>query len=132
DAGAHLGSYEAWARVVGGIVAHAGPGGFLSRDAAEVGVDPVEVEWTALVAAWFERFGTTRVRAAELLELARRRDLVIGAPDRSEAATRSRFGKALAQRRHRVYADRRICDGYDQGRKQAVYWLTSLNAPDPR
>ena len=123
DAGAQLGSYEAWARVVGGIVAHAGFGGFLTGEVAEVGVDPEEAEWGALVAAWAEASGSAKLRASEVLQLARRCDLAIGAHDRSEAATRSRFGKALAQRRHRVYGGWRVCDGFDAGRKQAVYWL---------
>ena len=130
DAGASLGSFEAWARVVGGVVTHAGFSGFLTGDVAEIGVDPEEAEWAALVAAWGETHGTAKLRASEVLHLARRCDLSIGANDRSEAATRSRFGKALAQRRHRVYGDWRVCDAFDPGKKQAVYWLAPVGAPN--
>ncbi|MEZ4240355.1 MAG: hypothetical protein R3F59_30220 [Myxococcota bacterium] len=112
---ASLGSFEAWVAVVGGIVGHAGFEGFLSGPPVAVGLDPDETEWEALIAAWAETHGTTRVRAADVLALARRCDLTLGAHDRNEAATRSRFGKALAQRRHRVYGGWRVCDGVDPG-----------------
>jgi putative DNA primase/helicase len=118
-----LGSFESWARVVGGIVTHAGFGGFLGGDTMDVAVDPEEAEWAALVAAWAEELGEQKVPANAVFALAGRRDLAIGAPDGSERATRTRFGRALAQRRMRVYGAWRVCDGVDAGRKQKVYWL---------
>jgi hypothetical protein len=123
DAGASIGSYEAWARVVGGIVTHAGFSGFLTGDVAEVGVDPEEAEWAALVVGWGEAHGTAKVRASDLLRLARSLDLGIGAADRTEHATRARFGRGLGTRRGRVYGSWRVCDGFDLGRKQCEYWL---------
>ncbi|HMV65385.1 MAG TPA: hypothetical protein PKA64_00950 [Myxococcota bacterium] len=124
DAGVSLGSFEAWARVVGGIVTHAEFGGFLTGDVAEVGVDPEEAEWAALVAEWGAVFGTAKVRASEVLQLARSLDLGIGAEERTDHATRARFGRGLGTRRHRVYGPWRVCDGFDPGRKQREYWLT--------
>ncbi len=118
-----LGSFESWARVVGGIVTHAGFGGFLGGETMELAVDPEEAEWAALVAAWAEELGEQKVLANAVFALAGRRDLAIGAPDGSERATRTRFGRALAQRRMRVYGEWRVSDGVDAGRKQKVYWL---------
>lgn len=123
DAGAQLGSFEAWARVVGGIVAHAGFGGFLTGEVVDGGADPEETEWGALVGAWAEELGAQKVLASTVFALAGRRELAIGASDGSERATRTRFGRALAQRRRRVYGSWRICDDVDAGRKQKVYWL---------
>lgn len=126
DAGKRLGSFEAWARVVGGVLGHAGFVGFLDAGAVdEGGVDPEEAEWQALIAAWGEAHGTVRVRASELLRLARSLDLGIAAPDRTEHATRARFGRGLGARRQRVYGAWRVCDA---GRKQRVYWLGEVAA----
>jgi putative DNA primase/helicase len=123
DASASLGSFEAWARVVGGIVTHAGFPAFLAPGTEDVGVDPEEAEWSELVLAWADAFGPAKVRASELLQLARRKDLAIGANDGTEHATRARFGRALGGRRQRIYGGWRVCDGFDAGRKQCVYWL---------
>lgn len=129
DAGKRLGSFEAWARVVGGVLGHAGFVGFLDAGTVEEGgVDPEEAEWQALIAAWGEAHGTVRVRAADLLRLARSLDLGIGAPDRTEHATRARCGRGLGARRQRVYGAWRVCDGFDAGRKQRVYWLAEAAA----
>jgi hypothetical protein len=48
-----------------------------------------------------ETHGTARVGAAEVLALARRCDLTLGPHDRTEAATRSRFGNFRAIQRER-------------------------------
>jgi hypothetical protein len=57
-----LGSFEAWSRVVGGVLAIAGVPGFLAdrQDESEV-ADPDEAEWSAFVALWAERHGAAPV-----------------------------------------------------------------------
>jgi len=64
-----LGGFEAWRRVVGGILEAAGVRGFLQgahRFAAEA--DQGSQELKALVRAWWERYGTETVTAAALYE----------------------------------------------------------------
>jgi putative DNA primase/helicase len=121
-----LGSFERWAAVVGGVLAHAGVDGMLTTDAGELAFDPEEGEWRALVEAWWSAHAAAHVHAQDLLQLAHQLDLELGAPDRTEAATRSRFGKALRSRRARVYGDFRVCEGVDRRRNQGVYWLERL------
>ena len=62
SSGASLGSFEAWAEVVGGILAYAEQPGFLAnvREMYEM-ADPTHVEWRALVLEWWHAFGADRV-----------------------------------------------------------------------
>lgn len=120
-----LGSFEGWSAVLGGIVEYAGVPGFLAdRDAMAVVVDPEEAEWGGLVAAWAEGRGGESVDARELMDLAAANRL-LGLDERSasDAAARSRFSKALAKRRDRVYGGCRIVLGRDAKRRQNCYRL---------
>jgi hypothetical protein len=112
---ARLGSYEAWAAVIGGILAHNEIDGFLAdlpnRYASVVAAqDP----WRALVARWAETHGTQAVGAKELFPFAVAIDeFVLSGTD--ERARRTSFGAQLRQQKDRIYDGWQIREG---GRKQ--------------
>jgi hypothetical protein len=109
---ANLGSYEAWARVIGGVLEVIGISGFLDNrtrfyDRADSETDA----WRAFVGAWFDKYGETNVGVSDLWSLVDHSngddaepieppaDLGQGT-DRSQ---RSRLGKALAQQVDRMF-----------------------------
>jgi hypothetical protein len=62
-----LGSFEAWARTVGGILAFAGVQGFLlNLDALYEQNDEESSEWEAFLVAWSDVFGEETVTVADL------------------------------------------------------------------
>ena len=64
-----LGSFEAWARTVGGILVFAGVKGFLQNlDALYEQNDEETSEWEAFLLAWSEVFGEATVTVAELCD----------------------------------------------------------------
>jgi hypothetical protein len=108
-----LGSYEGYARVVGGILLAAGIDGFL----ANVGddqrhADDETAEWEAFVEAWRELRGATVVRAADLDELILAPNPEILslalASTNTERGRRVKLGQELRKRRDAVIAGCRV------------------------
>ena len=96
-----IGSFEVWARTIGGVLRVAGVDGFLDAP-VRLGsdVDPMDLEWAALLAV----MGDGPHTVAELVNLCER-DGLLGAamgdgPDRSRA---TRLGVALRRVRDRVW-----------------------------
>jgi hypothetical protein len=103
-----LGSYEQWSHVIGGILGHAGIGGFLGNLAEFYEQADVETAvWRAFVEAWWEAHGTTEVGTAELFPLT---ESVEGMEfdGKTPQAQRVAFGKALSRQRDRVVGEYRI------------------------
>ncbi len=120
-----LGSFEDWAAVIGGVLAHVGVDGFLAdrQDDHEV-CDPEEEEWASFVQTWAEAFGDERVPARELLRLAAE----VGAFHLDTRAMQDRrskgsFSVALSKRRDRRYGAWRITVRRDRNRKVNLYAL---------
>jgi hypothetical protein len=105
-----LGSFEAWAKVMGGILDAARVEGFLGNTDDLYGTADLEgQEWRAFVGAWNERFGTQPVLASDLVDLAVERDLLGGIiGDGSLRSQATRLGKALLANRDRQFGDLRI------------------------
>jgi putative DNA primase/helicase len=103
-----LGSYEAWSRVIGGILRTAEIPGFpgILNEFYEA-ANTESAAWRSLVAVWWDRYKDTPMTAAELLPLARAFDeLEIGGKD--EGGQRRSLGKKLAVQRERVIGRYRI------------------------
>lgn len=101
-----LGSYESWVEVVGGIVQHAGFGGFLesSRELYEL-ADVEGSEWRAFVAGWYRVHKDAVVKSSDLVALAVKEEL-LGSVVNAEASARaqqSKLGRALLKMRDRVF-----------------------------
>lgn len=123
-----LGTFEAWSRVVGGVLELAGVEGFLDdRFADQALADPVEADWASLVELWAERFGGDAVSGTQVMEVAVAAGLFgLGAGSVSDASERARFTRELGKRRDRVYGGSRIRVTRDRKRKQNVYALVSV------
>ena len=66
-----IGSYENWAQIVGGVLETAGIPGFLGNlEEMMAASDSEGAGWSAFIAAWWDRFGTAEVGAADLFDLA--------------------------------------------------------------
>lgn len=62
-----LGSFEAWARTVGGILAHAGVTGFLQNlNLLYEQNDEETAEWEGFLGAWYDAFGERTVTVADI------------------------------------------------------------------
>ena len=120
-----LGSFEAWARLIGGILASADIPGFLCDRSEDSEIsDPDEAEWGAFVALWAERHGSATVDGGMLLSLAAEaRMFGLDAAGASMPRERSRFTRALAKRRDRLYGSHRLTIGRDPKRRQNTYAL---------
>lgn len=124
-----LGSFESWARVIGGMVEHLGLPGFLG-DADEFyeAADPETGQWRAFVDAWWHKFRDAPVGAKDLQQLAHDQDLVgfaYAAP--SDHAQRVRFGRALMGLRDRRFGDLRVMVRKDSHSKVQMFSIVSLN-----
>lgn len=121
----HLGSFESWSAIIGGILASAGVPGFLvDRHEAIEQADPKEVEWRGLIELWYEQHGCNPVSGGDLLALAAKSKLFhLDTQSANTPRERARFSRALNKRRDRVYGHWRIAVGRDAKRKQNVYSL---------
>jgi hypothetical protein len=119
--GPMLGSYEAWTRVIGGILAIAGYRGFLeNREGILAAADPDTATWTAFLGAWWERQEGRLVSVAELLPIADAHGVrVNGDTERAQTAS---LGMALGSRRDRFFGRFQIRRGEGSARRQ---WFLS-------
>lgn len=105
-----LGSFEAWAAVIGGILEAAAIPGLLENSADLYEAADLEgQEWQEFVTTWWEEHGASPVAAGVLQQLANDRGMLAsvlgGKSDRSQAI---RLGKTLRQNRNRRFGAFRI------------------------
>lgn len=99
-----LGSFEAWAGTIGGILEVAGVEGFLGNlDELMATSDAEGVAWRAFVGAWWDRFGTAEVGTADLFEVAIVSEPPLPLGSGGEHSRRIRLGKALGRMRDRMF-----------------------------
>jgi len=116
-----LGMFEAWARVIGGILQSADIPGFLGNlDELYRSSNAEAATWRAFVAAWWEQHQETPVGVKTLYALATGGEFDLELGTGSEQSQRVRLGKILVQARDRQFGDCRIVEG---GRlRNAVQW----------
>lgn len=111
-----LGGFDAWARTVGGVLAHAGVEGFLRNlPGFYEQADDEASEWRLFLEAWSRRFGDEPVLVGELATALRAehgvelRDALPGdlaaAADAGPGSFRTKLGKALSKREGTRYGD---------------------------
>ena len=103
-----LGSFEPWARVVGGVLRDAGITGFLQgRRQMQGEADRETASWAAFLEAWWREYGDQPMTAGELLTIAENvLPEVVG--DGSDRSRSTRLGLALGRKRGRVFAGLRL------------------------
>ena len=99
-----IGSFEAWAHVVGGVLEVAGIPGFLGNlEEMMEASDSEGAAWSSFVAAWWDRFGTAEVTAAELYDIALFCDPAPPMSGANEQARKTSFGMSIGRMRDRVF-----------------------------
>ena len=132
--GSMLGSFEAWAGIMGGILEAAGVPGFLANlDEMYEAADAEGAVWRAFVAAWWERHGTSEVGTAELHELALACEPPLPLGDGGERSQRTRLGRALGRLRDRVFAigEVKVCVRVAGTRQRAQRWRLTIENQGP-
>jgi hypothetical protein len=100
-----LGSYESWARILGGVLGVSGVSGFLSgRERLYSEADRETADWRALCEAWWEAHADHAITAKDVFEVAKKRGLLLHVwAGRSDLGAQQRFGHALPSVRDRVF-----------------------------
>jgi len=100
-----IGSYEAWAQTMGGILEVAGIEGFLENlDDMMAASDSEGAMWRGFISSWWDRFGTAEVGSSDLYDLAITCEPPLPLGSGNERSQRTRLGKSLGRVRDRVFA----------------------------
>jgi len=121
-----LGSFEAWSRVMAGVLDVAGVGGFLGNlpdfyDAS----DTEGTEVRAFLAAWWDAHAEMPVTVAELFALATAPESTLDVGAKSEQGQKVRLGqllRSLAGRRYELGERLTVAVGRAGTEKRAVRW----------
>lgn len=102
--GRTIGSFENWAHVMGGVLEVARIEGFLGNleDMMEAS-DSEGAGWSTFIRAWWDRFGTAEVGAADLFDVAMHCDPTPSITGHTDRAQKTSFGIAIKKMRDRVF-----------------------------
>lgn len=99
-----IGSFDAWARIMGGILEVAEIKGFLSNlDDMMAASDSEGAMWRGFVSRWWDCYGTAEVGSSDLFELAVACEPPLPLGSGNERSQRIRLGKMLGRLRNRVF-----------------------------
>ncbi len=119
-----LGSYEEWARVMGGILDYIGVHGFLGNLSSNDEVNSVEAEWRGFVNLWWAFLRDKEVTIRELYELAMEGDGLSGVMgDGRDMSQRTKLGLALGNREGQVWGGKKIVIPKDESGRRRVHRL---------
>jgi putative DNA primase/helicase len=104
-----LGTFENWARVMGGVLSAIGVPGFLANLAALYrDADSEGAAWQRFVERWSQTYGSHPVGVAELWPLVNEDALDLDLGEGGERSQKTRLGKRLGHMRDRQFGERRI------------------------
>jgi putative DNA primase/helicase len=127
--GGNIGSFENWAHVMGGVLEVAGIEGFLGNLEEMMEASDTEgAGWSAFIAAWWDRFGTAEVAAADLFDVAVFCDPAPAISGHTERAQKTAFGMSLTKMRDRVFgvSDRKVRMRSAGTYRRAARWKLEL------
>jgi len=125
-----VGSYEPWARVMGGIMDVVGRPDFMAN-AAEMTAHASDdqAKWRAFVQGWWTAFGCEAIGTAGLFPLVEADGLLEGIlGDGNELSRRTRLGRALARQRDACFGGLRVVAAGTAGNGGSLYRLEPLAA----
>jgi putative DNA primase/helicase len=100
----HIGSFEAWSALMGGLLEAIGVRGFLGNiDEMLEASDGEGAVWRVFVGQWWDRFGTAEVGTSGLYELSVNCEPPLPLGTGGDRSQRTRLGKALVRMRDRVF-----------------------------
>lgn len=122
-----MGSYESYARTIGGILECCGVEGFLKNRAKKVASNPDSERWSALVKEWHRQHHERLTSTADLhLLILASSDLTAlfedTMGDGDARSQKTKLGRALEQRKGRIYADLRIMRAEGLTAAKAALW----------
>jgi putative DNA primase/helicase len=124
-----MGSFEQWARTMGGILDAASVRGFLAnRDRLYERTNEEAVAWREFVLEWWRCHGEAVVRVEQLHQLASKHDLlpsVLG--DKSEQSQKIRLGRTLPTKIDQIIADYQIESTKEDNSGRKGYRLRPVN-----
>jgi hypothetical protein len=120
-----LGSYEAWAHTMGGMLMVAGVSGFLANATnLYAQADDESRPWREFVIAWWQTYKRQTVGVEELFTVANVDDLLLDVlGNKGERSRRTRLGQALRDMRDRVIAGYRIVPEAEDNHGRQQYRL---------
>ena len=130
-----LGSFETWARVIGGVLRDAAIDGFLQgRKEMRSETDRESASWAAFFAAWWSEYGDQPMTAGGLVAIAEDSisEVLGNGSDRSRS---TRLGLALGRKRGRIFAGLRLDEVEitdDNYRERAAWGLVRAGSRDAR
>ena len=99
-----IGSFEAWAHTLGGVLDVAGVPDFLGNiEEMMEASDSEGAAWSAFIGAWWDRFGTAAVGVADLFGVALSCDPVPPMEGQTDHARKTNFGFTIKKMRDRVF-----------------------------
>ncbi len=125
-----IGSYEAWAQTMGGILEVAGIEGFLENlDDMMAASDSEGAMWRGFISSWWDRFGTAEVGSSDLYDLAITCEPPLPLGSGNERSQRTRLGKSLGRMRDRVFVidDRGLCIEAGGTFRRAQRWRLNID-----
>ena len=131
---ATLGRYESWAGVLGGILKVSGVSGFLSgRERLHSEADKETQEWAALLSNWWATYGERAATASEVFTVVKEHKMLLDLwAGREGLAASQRFGRALTNKRDRVFGGFKIMGaGRDAVSKSNAYRLARVPKQTP-
>ena len=121
-----MGSFEGWAKVIGGILDHCGQLGFLAnvREVYDQ-ADPVQIEWRQLVVEWWHAHGTSATSASQLVTLADDHALLssVLATAVTARSKSTRIGRGLQRQRGRIFSGLRVQSRFDAATNATVWTI---------
>ena len=108
--GKEYGSFERWSHVIGGILEHAGVGGFMANRAEFFESADADIKmWHDFVKIWWERFGDQAVQAKQLNNLCEEHELMMQVRrDGTERSQVTILGNALRRARDSIKGEFRV------------------------
>ncbi|HVG96274.1 MAG TPA: hypothetical protein VNK05_05220 [Chloroflexota bacterium] len=126
-----LGSFESWARVVGGVLETAGIGGFLGNlQELYERANEERAAWVAFVGAWWDTFGSAPTLVKDLFPLVAESEipLALGDPTKKHSGPVS-LGTKIRQAEGRIFTGKRIERAGEK--KHAILWRLAPLAGGP-
>jgi len=126
---ARLGSFEQWAKVIGGVLEVAGIEGFLGNATELYEYADIEGQaWREFTQAWWDAHGQTPLHASTLAELCEKQELMSQVRgDGNARSQQTRLGRAVHSARDRIFDGLQVVVESPDRKKRTLYALRRVD-----